>query len=72
MRKKGILRQALLWQLDRFIPYEAVVDLLWGDRNDGGPLWALNNIHILVMKLRREGYVIEIWYGIGRRMRSNG
>ena len=72
VKKKGILRQALLWQLDRFISYEAVEDLLWGDSDDGGPLYALNIIHILVMELRREGCVLEIWYGVGLRMRSNG
>ena len=69
-KNRYILRQALLWQLDRFVPYEAAKDLLWGNDPDGGPLYADNIIHVLVMQLRREGCVIEIWYGVGLRMRS--
>ena len=72
VKKGDVLRQALLWQLDRFVPYEAIEDLLWGDREDGGPLCTHNIIHILVMHLRRKGDVIEIWYGLGLRMRSHG
>ena len=72
VRKKDILRQALLWQLDRFVPYGAIEDLLWGDRDDGGPLYTHNLICIYVMGLRQEGCVIETWSGVGLRMRSNG
>ena len=71
VRKQEILQQALLWQLDRFVPYEAVKDLFWGDREDGGPLSTHNIIHILVLHLRQEGDVIETWSGIGLRMRSH-
>ncbi len=68
--KRDILRQALLWQLDRFIFYEAAVDLLWGNDEDGGPLGAYIVIHQYVLQLRREGCQIEIWKGVGLRMRS--
>lgn len=71
VRKADILRQALLWQCDRFVPYPAVIDLLWGDQADGGPLYAIPIIHQYVLKLRQEGHVIETWWGIGIRMRSH-
>ncbi len=67
-----ILLQALLWQLDRFIPYDAIIDLLWGDDPDGGPLNAQNVIAVMVHRLRQQGHKIETWHGIGLRMRSNG
>ena len=71
-RKKDILRQALLWQLDRFIPYYAMADLLWGLDRDGGPLRTTNVIHQYVMYLRRDGYKIECWHGVGMRMKEIG
>ena len=70
VKKGDILRQALLWQLDRFVPYEAIEDLLWGDREDGGPLCVSGVMHQMVLKLRRKGHTIETWSGIGIRMRS--
>lgn len=70
VRKADILRQALLWQLDRFIFYGALIELLWGDDPEGGPLSARNSIHQYVLKLRQKGYVIEIWWGLGIRMRE--
>ena len=72
VKKRDILRQALLWQLGHFIPYRAIEDLLWGDCEDGGPFRTRTLIHILVMELRRKGDVIETWNGLGLRMRSHG
>ena len=68
--KKGMLRQALLWQLERFVPWEALEDLLWGDDKDGGPYNTRGNIHIHIMRLRDEGYNIEVWNKVGVRMRE--
>ncbi len=61
MGGKDILCQALFWQLGRFVPYEAIEDLLWGDDEDGGPLCAHNIINQYVLALRNEGNVIENW-----------
>ena len=66
-----ILYQALLWQLDRFIPYDAAIDLLWGNDPDGGPLHAKNVLAIIVHRLRKQGYKIETWSGVGLRMKSD-
>ena len=65
-----VLRQALLWQLDRFVPYEALIDVLWGGRPDGGPLYARGGIRRHVHFLRKRGDVIENWHGVGVRMRE--
>ena len=64
-----ILLQALLWQLDRFVPYDAVIDVVWGNNPDGGPLYAKSVISIMVFRLRQEGHNIETWTGIGLRLR---
>lgn len=68
-KKKDVLRQALLWQLDRFVPYKAIEDLLWGHQEDGGPLYAHHVIAVMIHYLRKQGYNIETWSGIGVRMR---
>ena len=69
---KDVLRQALLWQLGHFVPYEAIEELLWGGDSEGGPLGAHFVILQLVYRLRQDGCVIETWRGIGVRMRSSG
>ncbi|KKL74698.1 hypothetical protein LCGC14_2062310 [marine sediment metagenome] len=70
IKKTEILLQALLWQLDRFVPYDAIIELLWGDDPDGGPLYAKNIVAVMIHRLRKRGYNIETWAGIGVRMRS--
>ncbi len=67
-----VLLQALLWQLDRFISYDAIVDLLWGNDPDGGPLCAKNIIAVTIHRLRQEGHKIETEHGFGIRLRSSG
>ncbi len=68
--KIGILRQALLWQLERFIPWEAIEDLLWGMDESGGPYNIRGNIHVYILHLRKRGYNIEIWNKVGVRMKE--
>ena len=68
--KKNRLRQALLWQLGRVVTYESLEDVLWGDDEDGGPLFARAILHKQVMLLRRDGISIENFHGKGMRMRS--
>ena len=68
-RGKVKLRQALLWQLGRLVPYEALKDVLWGGREDGGPLDAQHIIRHYVYLLRKEGHSIETWTGVGLKMR---
>ncbi len=63
------LRQALMWHLDRWVHRDALVDVIWGDQEDGGPLMAYNVLAINIMRLRREGYVIESRWGHGWRLR---
>lgn len=62
MRGKEILCQALFWQLGRFVSYEALEDLLWGNDPDGGPLNTHNIINQYVLFLRDEGNIIETSY----------
>ena len=66
--KKDILRQALLWQLGKLVPYSGIIDLLWGLDEDGGPFQVTNSIHQYVIKLRKDGYEIECQTGVGMRM----
>ena len=66
-RKKDILRQALLWQLGKFITYREMVDLLWGLDKTGGPCDTTNIIHQHIMCLRKDGYEIECWRSVGMR-----
>ena len=63
-----MLRQALLWQLGRFVTREALEDVLWGHREDGGPMDAKHIIRHYVYLLRKEGVVIETRRGVGLRM----
>jgi len=65
-----VLRQALLWQLDRLVPYKAIEDLLWGNDPEGGPLGARSVIGQWVLQLRKEGCIIEVWNNVGLVMRS--
>ncbi len=65
-----ILHQVLLWQLDRFVPYEALVDVLWGEREDGGPLKVRWLVLRYIRILRKRGEVIETWWGVGARIRE--
>lgn len=63
---KDKLRQVLLWQLGRFVPHTAIEDVLWGDREDGGPIDAKHIIRHYVYLLRKEGELIESrrWFGL--------
>lgn len=38
---------------------DAILDYVYGNRSDGGPLGALNCLRVNISKLRREGYEIE-------------
>ena len=62
------LRQALLWQLGRFVPYEALKDVLWGGREDGGPLDAQHILRHYAYLLRKQGHSIETRHGVGLKM----
>jgi len=68
MSDKDILCQALYWQLGRFVPYEALEDVLWGWDENGGPLDARNIIKQYVFRLRNEGNEIECWGKRGVKM----
>ena len=70
MPKPEMLRQALLWQQGRLVPYEAVIDVLWGADEDGGPLDARHCIREYVYGLRKNGLKIECWPCIGLKMRA--
>lgn len=70
MNKIEILRQTLLWQQGRFVPYEALIDVLWGDDEDGGPMDARHCIREYVYGLRGIGENIETWPWVGLRMRG--
>ena len=63
------LRQALLWQLGRFVPYDAIEDVIWGGNEDGGPLFSKQIIHRYAYQLRKQGHTIEAWTGVGLKMR---
>jgi DNA-binding response OmpR family regulator len=53
----------------RQVRIEQFVELLWGDRPDGGPTDAASNVRVLMCKLRRKGFRIEAAYGQGYRLR---
>ena len=59
----------LLWQLGRFVPYPAIEDVMWGGRENGGPLNSKQIIYELTHQLRKEGHSIEMWRGVGLKMR---
>ena len=58
-------RQLLLWRLGRLCTHEMIFDVLWGDDPSGGPMNALNNVKVLVCRLRKRGWDIETWHGVG-------
>lgn len=65
------LRQALMWHLDRWVPYTHLIDVVWGNDPDGGPLMARGVLGIHIMNLRREGYRIESRHSYGWRLRHS-
>ena len=69
MKKVDLLRQTLLWQQERLVLYETVIDVLWGADEDGGPLDARHCVREYVYALRKNGEDIETWPWIGLKMR---
>ncbi len=69
MSQTQVLRQALLWQLDRWVRYDDIAELLYGLDPDGGPLRMDKYIQLLVFRLRRQGNDIETWHRVGVRLR---
>lgn len=65
---ENILRQALFWHLGNWVRYEAIVDLLWGYRRDGGPLDTRSVIIQYLFRLRQRGCDLEVWRGVAVRM----
>jgi len=50
-----------------FVTHADAIEALWGKHENGGPLYAQHILAIYVSRLRRSGYVIENYRGIGYR-----
>lgn len=50
---------------DRFIPIAGLIDIFYGDREDGGPEWAANCIKVHTCRLRKKlvgsGWMVKRW-----------
>lgn len=65
MSQERVLLQTLLWHRGYYVPYSVIVEVLWGDDPDGGPLQANSIIAILVTRLRKRGVPLETRYAFG-------
>jgi len=65
--RKGLrrLRQLFLWRLGLLCPFAMIIDVMWGDDPDGGPLYATDTIWKYVYCLRKTGWDIDTWHGLG-------
>lgn len=65
--RKGLrrLRQLFLWRLGLLCPFAMIIDVMWGDDPDGGPLYATDTIWKYVYCLRKAGWDIDTWPGLG-------
>ena len=72
--QQAVLLNALLGR-ERFVSYETLAEVLWGNDPDGGPLNTKNHIRAILTVLRFEiaasgiPWSIENVYGIGYRLR---
>lgn len=48
-----------------WVKYEELVDYVWGDREDGGPLSAMNCVAVMANRLRNRGYDIAANQSLG-------
>lgn len=46
------------------------IEALWGEKADGGPLYAQNILAIYASRLRRAGHPIETYPGVGYRLQE--
>ena len=61
----GRLRQLFLWNLGRLCHHDMIIDVLWGDDQNGGPLTIDNNISVYIHRLRNLGWDIQNLHGRG-------
>jgi len=52
------------------VTHADAIEALWGANENGGPLYAQQILAIYVSRLRRAGYPIENYRGIGYRIRE--
>lgn len=71
-KKETALFVAVAGRAGRLVAYGGIIDRLWGDDPDGGPLAPLNNISIHVLRINRKlahtDYRIENVWGQGYRL----
>jgi len=59
------LATLLRGQAGRVVPYGELIDALYGDDPDGGPLYASNVLRVLASRLRHKGVPIRTCWGHG-------
>jgi hypothetical protein len=52
------------------VTHADAIEALWGEDANGGPLYAQHILAIYVSRLRRAGYPIENYRGVGYRIRK--
>ena len=64
----GTVMFALAARPDRITSNEDLVNLVYGDREDGGPEDAAKNIQIAILRLRRRGAKIRTYWSRGYQL----
>lgn len=63
-----VIEQTLRRRAGAFVSKSELIERIWGQREDGGPLSAVNIISVTVRRLRQSGLPVESVRGLGYRL----